>query len=182
MKEIAPVQSSEAWSNLQLDQSQTCTYAATERLLRALEAHASAEAHDLVDCRNLAQRSDDPCVKLLFELIIEDEQRHQALLQMMVRQLSNGPEADAGPEAPSIPTIASEGDAAPPSGVELAAALRDLIRNEHEGARHLRHIGRQDASVYGGLYSLLLEAIARDSEKHAVILRFLLARLERTPA
>jgi hypothetical protein len=64
-------------------------------------------------------------------------------------------------------------------GVQLAATLRDLIRNEHEGARHLRHIGRQEAAVSDGLYSMLLETIARDSEKHAAILRFLLARLER---
>jgi hypothetical protein len=36
--------------------------------------------------------------------------------------------------------------------------------------------------VHDGLYTLLLETIARDSEKHATILRFLLTRLERRPA
>ena len=94
----------------------------------------------------------------------------------MVRHLQDGSEAS------SMPKVQSTADSAPLSGVELAAALRDLIRNEHEGARHLRHIGRQDAAVYDGLYPLLLETIARDSEKHAVILRFLLARLERRPS
>ena len=97
MTEIVPVGSSDAWSNLQLDLSPSCTYAASERLVRALEAHASAEAHDLADCRDLAQRSDDPCVKLLFDLIIEDEQRHQALLESMVRHLQDGSEAPAMP-------------------------------------------------------------------------------------
>jgi rubrerythrin len=178
MTEIVPVRSSDAWSNLQLDRTPTCTYAASERLVRALEAHASAEAHDLADCRDLAQRSDDPYVRLLLDLIIDDQQRHQALLQSMVRHLSNGYES----EVPSIPTVSPDENSAPLSAVELAAALRDLIRNEHEGARHLRHIARQDTSVYDGLYSLLLEGIARDSEKHAVILRFLLARLERRPS
>jgi rubrerythrin len=173
MTEIVPVRSSDAWSNLQLDHDPTCSYAASERLIRALEAHASAEAHDLADCRDLAQRSEDPYVRLLFELIIDDEQRHLALLESMVRHLQ-----DESEDAP-LPKTPSSADSAPLSGVELAAALRDLIRNEHEGARHLRHIGRQDAAVHGGLYSLLLEAIARDSEKHAAILRFMLARLER---
>jgi rubrerythrin len=176
MTEIVPVPSSDAWMNLQLDLSPTCTRAASERLLRALEAHASAEAHDLADCQDLAQRSDDPYVKLLFGLIIGDEQRHQTLLESMVRQLQNGS------EAASMPTAESPGDLAPLPGVQLAAALRDLIRNQHEGARHLRHIGRQEAAAYDGLYSMLLEAIARDSEKHAAILRFLLARLERRPS
>jgi len=60
--------------------------------------------------------------------------------------------------------------------------VRDLMRNEHEGSRHLRHLARQEPSLYGGLYPLLLETIARDSEKHATILRFLLHRIEeRTP-
>jgi hypothetical protein len=176
MTEIVPVRSSDAWSNLQLDPSPPCTYAASERLVRALEAHASAESHDLADCRDLAQRTDDPYVKLLFDLIIDDEQRHQALLESMVRHLQDGS------EVPSTPKFQVPGDSPPLSGVELAAALRDLIRNQHEGARHLRHVGRQEAGVYDGLHALLLEAIARDSEKHAVILRFLLARLERRPA
>jgi rubrerythrin len=176
MTEIVPVRSTDTWSSLQLDRSPTCNYAASERLVRALEAHASAEAHDLADCQALVQRSDDPYVKLLFDLIIDDQQRHQALLQSMVRHLQDGS------EAASMPTVNSSGDSPQLSTVELAAALRDLIRNDHEGARHLRHIGRQDTTVYDGLYSLLLEAIARDSEKHAVILRFLLARLERRPS
>src|SRR5579871_4058659 len=89
MTEIVPVRSSDAWSTLQLDRAPTCTYAASERLVRALEAHASSEAHDLADCRDLAQRSDDAYVKLLFDLIIDDQQRHQALLQSMVRHLSH---------------------------------------------------------------------------------------------
>ncbi len=34
------------------------------------------------------------------------------------------------------------------------------------------------ATLNGGLYPLLLETIARDSEKHATILRYLLHRVE----
>jgi len=173
MTEIVPVRASDAWSNLRLDRPPPATHEPSERLVRALEAHVSAEAQDLADCRDLAQRSDDPYVKFLLDLIIDDEQRHQALLESMLRHLQD----DA--QAASTQRFQSSADSAPLSEVEFAAALRDLIRNEHEGARHLRHIGRQDAAVYDGLYSLLLEAIARDSEKHAVILRFLLTRLER---
>jgi hypothetical protein len=43
---------------------------------------------------------------------------------------------------------------------------------------HLRHIARQESHLYGGLYAVLLEAIARDSEKHATIFRYLLGRVE----
>ena len=40
------------------------------------------------------------------------------------------------------------------------------------------HIARQEPHLYDGLYSLLLETIARDSEKHATVLRYLLQRVE----
>ncbi len=47
---------------------------------------------------------------------------------------------------------------------------------EEEGARHLRWLAAQHKRVYGGLFMLLLETVALDSEKHAHILRYLLRR------
>jgi hypothetical protein len=55
-----------------------------------------------------------------------------------------------------------------------------LIRDEHESARHVRHLARQEPTSYGGLCPLLLETVARDSEKHATILKFILRRIERS--
>jgi rubrerythrin len=173
--DIAAIPASDPWLNLRLDQRVTHSYAGSERLIRALEAYASAAARDLADYEDLAQRSDDPCVKLSLGLIIEDERRHQALLESMVRHLQAGTAGHA--EQAAVLDECGE----PPSDGELAAALRTLIRDEHEAARHLRHVGRQEAAVYGGLYNLFLETIARDSEKHVAILRFLLVRLERRP-
>jgi hypothetical protein len=169
--EIEAIECSDPWLSLRTGPSPT--FASAERLICALQAHASAEAHDLADCEDLARRSDEPSVKLLLGLIVEDEYRHQVLLNSMLRRLPRGSQIAHIRAAPTV-----EVDA-PLSEVEFAAALRTLIRDAHEGARHLRHIGRQETSVYGGLYTLLLEGIARDSEKHAAILRFLLLRVER---
>jgi rubrerythrin len=144
----------------------------SERLIRALEAHASAEAHDLARCTELAERSSDPVLKMLIGLVADDEQRHQFLLQSMIRRLQE--EVEFTDSATALPV-------AGPDGVideELAPGLRALMRDEHEGARHVRHIARQEPHLYDGLYATLLEAIARDSEKHAAILRYLLLRLE----
>ncbi len=52
------------------------------------------------------------------------------------------------------------------------------MRDEHEGARHVRHLARQEPTLCDGLYPLLLETIARDSEKHATILRYVLRHIE----
>jgi rubrerythrin len=145
----------------------------SERLIRALEAHASSEAHDLAVCQQLAEHSHDPIVRLLVGMVVEDEQRHHSLLQSMIRRLQE--EVEFVNEPGALPV----GDAVTPAADgEMAATLRGLIRDEHEGARHLRHLARQEPHLYDGLYPLLLEAIARDSEKHATILRFLLLRVE----
>src|SRR6266566_2140499 len=56
----------------------------SDRLIRALEAHAAASAADLATCRELVTRMDDPVVGLLVGMIVQDEQRHDALLRSMV--------------------------------------------------------------------------------------------------
>lgn len=144
----------------------------SDRLIHALEAHASAEAHDLATCEALAERSSDPVLKLLIGLVADDEQRHHSLLHSMVGRLHEEVEFVRSPSALPV----AEANFAVDD--ELASTLRALIRDEHEGARHLRHIARQEPHLYNGLYPLLLETIARDSEKHATILRYLLLRAE----
>ena len=148
----------------------------SERLLRALEAHQAAEAADVASCRQLAQRLDDPVADLLVGMIVEDEQRHDSLLGAMIHRLHAEVEFVASPVAVPVPTGSGLGTVEAAS--EIAASVRGLMRNEHEGARHLRHLARQEPTLYGGLYPLLLETIARDAEKHATILRYLLHQIE----
>ena len=148
----------------------------SERLVRALEAHRAAEAADVLSCRLLAQRVADPVVELLVGMIVEDEQRHGALLGAMIRRLHEEVEFVASPDAVPVPNGPGSGPVE--AATELAASVRDLMRNEHEGSRHLRHLARQEPTLYSGLYPLLLETIARDAEKHATILRYLLHRIE----
>jgi len=62
--------------------------------------------------------------------------------------------------------------------VEVAPPPERLVRDEHESARHVRHLARQDPGFSAGLYPLLLESIARDAEKHANTLHFVLKRIE----
>jgi hypothetical protein len=144
-------------------QQDTESPALSDRLIRALDAHQAAEAHDLAECRALQKRLADPASSLLLDLIAEGEQRHQALLQDMVQHL--------------------QGRAVPPSAPlradpTMVTTVRALIRDQHEGARYLRHLGRQASALYQGLYATLLETMARDSENHAAMLRYLLRRIE----
>jgi hypothetical protein len=147
----------------------------SERLIRALEAHVAASAADIATCRELTRRVDDPVVEMLVDMIVQDEQRHDALLAAMVRRLEEEVSFLPAPGALPVPDESMSLDQ--DTATEIAASVRGLIRNEHEGSRHLRHLARQEPTLYGGLYPLLLETIARDGEKHAIILRYLLHRI-----
>jgi rubrerythrin len=144
----------------------------SDRLIRALEAHAAAEVHDVGTCQQIAQRTADPAVRFLFDLVLEDEQRHHSVIQSMIRRLQEEVEFVPSPDAMPV------ADAPTSADPEMVASVRALIRDEQEGARYLRHLARQEPALYGGLFSMLLETIARDSEKHAAIFRYVLRRLE----
>src|SRR5690349_24971004 len=82
----------------------------SERVIRALEAHASAEAHDLAICEELAEHSSDQVLKLLIGLIADDEKRHHSLLQSMVRRLQQEVEFVESPTALPVESADSADD------------------------------------------------------------------------
>src|SRR5256885_17268488 len=82
----------------------------SERLIRALQAHAAASAADVATCRELANRTDDPVAELLVGMIVDDEQRHDALLRSMIRRLEE--EVDFLPQRNAVPV---------PNGSHLAS-------------------------------------------------------------
>ena len=141
-------------------QHDTESPAPSDRLIRALEAHQAAEAHDQAECRALQERLPDPGCGLVLDLIAEGTHRHQTLLQLLAEHLQAG-DVEAAAPLDADPT--------------MVTTLRALIRDQQEGARYLRHLGRQAPPVYEGLYATLLETMARDSEKHVAMLRYLLA-------
>jgi len=157
----APISNHTAWTIAPPPSS--APPARAERLIRGLEAHQAAEAQDVATCQALQQSVPNAAFSLLLDLVVDGAQRHQALLQTMVEHVQ---ESDT--DEPPVPY-------ADPSST---AALRALIRDQQEGARYLRHLGRQEPALYDSMFATLLESMARDSEKHAMVLRYLLRRLE----
>jgi hypothetical protein len=173
MTEVAPIATINPWLHPLVGGDPPPT---SERLIRALEAHTAASAADVVTYRDVAQRLHDPAAEMLIGMIVDDEQRHDALLRSMVRRLEAEVDFVAPVNALPVPNETALLDLG--ADGEIAASVRGLLRNEHEAARHVRHLARQEPLLYGGLYRLLLETIARDSEKHAAILRYLLQLIE----
>lgn len=147
----------------------------TERLLTVLEAHAGAEAESLADYQRLVRSTTDPVVRLLMQMLLDDELHHHRLLERMATTVRDAlhwtRSADALPSQPTSERAAAD--------EALVSTTKARIREEHEGVRHLRELARREGHLGDGLFGLLLEVMAMDGEKHERVLRFLQHRLER---
>lgn len=148
------------------------TLSPLEQLQQAIEAHVTAERDSLQGYREIAERDPDPIVRLLLQLVLDDELRHHELLRRIAARLRDDIEwrqsDDALPSAGAL--------RAPRSAAEIAR-VSEYVREERSGARHLHDIARRFGDMHQGVISLLLDSMARDSEKHERILRFVLRRL-----
>jgi rubrerythrin len=143
-----------------------------EQLLRVFDRHVDGETATLRSYRHLAATATDPAVALLMALVVEDEERHHELLRRMATRLRDALEWTHSPDA--LPTSEV------PPGQERAGdavTLLTYIREEEASAAQLRALAKQNAKLYGGLFELLLQTMALDSEKHARVLRFICQRM-----
>jgi rubrerythrin len=143
-----------------------------EYLLQAVERHATAERQALDQYEYLGTASGDPIIALVMRLILEDEQRHHALLKRIESSLRDALNWTHSPDALPV-----SGQSDTPVSSELAAAARVLIEEERTGARYIRGLAQLEKGIDSGLHSLLLEMMALDSEKHAGLLQFVYERL-----
>lgn len=153
------------------DQSEPSANSPYELLLSALQSHIANETTGLGEYRRLAETSSDPVVRLMMDLVLEDEERHHLLMGRLAGRVRDDLLWTHSPEALPSPV-----DAASPSREEWAA-LRSLVLQEQDGIRHLQGLDVQVEGLYDGLPSLLLQTMIMDSEKHERILRFLHRRL-----
>jgi hypothetical protein len=139
-----------------------------DRLLAAIQTHEIEEI-DAVDVyRDLARETADPVIRGLLLMLVEDEEHHHRVFRAMAMSLtaiatSGGPEINLPPRG--VPTEAIE-------------PLRDYANKEREGVNKLRALAFQAPELFGGLFSLLLQLVALDGEKHEFILRFVVKELE----
>ena len=143
------------------------------RLEQAMRHHVETEEGSLEAYQRLGEESEDPVVRMLIEEVLVDEEHHHGLLKRLEVQFEReldpttpGEGLELGPAPVGRPALA------------LAETARALADQERKGVRRLRKLARDHKDVYSGLFSLLLEGIAMDSEKHERVLRFAAKRLK----
>ena len=142
--------------------------AATERLSRTIEDHANAEQESIKAYRELAETCPDRLVAQIMRMVLEDEEHHHGTFRRIALLLRSDPSLL---EPLTVDVI-------PPEALDRTLATLDgAVTAEREGAQQLRGLALQTSGLANGVISLALEVMARDSEKHALLLRFASERL-----
>jgi hypothetical protein len=143
-----------------------------DRLLSAIQAHEVSEFDAVAAYRDLVREATDPVIRSLLRMLVNDEEHHHRVLRAIAMELR------------AITSTGGREMTLPPRGVQPGAieSLRLLARKEGEGVRELRTLADQAPGLLGGLFSLLLGLIALDSEKHELILLFVVKELEQARA
>lgn len=136
-------------------------------LYKHLVNHVETERDLLEGYRAAAQESPSKALHYLINLLIEDEVRHHRVFGELAASLRA--ESMLGGEEPAVPPM----DFDRANYQEVAALTDRLLEKELEDQVELRRLRRELRLVKDTtLWSLLVELMERDTQKHVAILRF----------
>jgi hypothetical protein len=140
-----------------------------ERILKHLEGHLDEESALLAEYQELQRTSDNPAVRYLVGLLLEDEQRHHRVLSEMLNQFRTS--VYLAEQEPRVPYMIHRRDPA------AAAATKRLRRAERHDMRALRSLRRKLKFMRRrSLDGVIVDSMIMDTRKHLRYLRTL-ARL-----
>jgi hypothetical protein len=122
----------------------------------------------------VAEQSQSKAFSYLVNLLIEDEIRHHRLFTELAKSLKT--EAEWRQEDPVVPHM----DFVQADRAAVLDATKELMANEEQDARELKRLQRELRDVKdSSLWSLLVELMQRDTQKHIAILRFVSKHAQR---
>jgi hypothetical protein len=137
-------------------------------LFAHLTTHVETERGLLVDYSAVAEQTHSKAFRYLVHLLIEDEIRHHRLFSEFAESLKT--EAGLSGDDPAVPYMDF-------NRVDREAVLdgtKHLMENEEHDLRELKRLQHDLRSVKDtSLWSILVDLMQRDTEKHIAILRFI---------
>lgn len=132
-----------------------------------LTNHVTTERDLLEKYSAVAEHSHSKAFGYLVNLLIEDEIRHHRIFNELAQSLES--EASLSSDDPTIPYPDFD-------KVDVAVVrenTEELLESEERDARELKRLQREMRVVKDGtLWSLLVDLMRRDTEKHIALLRF----------
>jgi rubrerythrin len=115
----------------------------------------------------VAEQSSSKAFSYLVELLIDDEIRHHRLFTELAKSLKT--QAELSGADPIIPHL----DFVRTDRAGVLDATKQLIASEEQDAQELKRLQRELRDVKDStLWSLLVDLMQRDTQKHIAILRF----------
>jgi len=143
-----------------------------ERLLNYFESHEAREEKSLERYREVVGEITDPAIRFLLQLIASDEEKHRLITQAMAVTLRGS--LNWSKPAGSLEGDWGQGDDA----AQLLTLTDGFIDLEKEGIREYKVLLTESLDYYHGLFTILLQSMIRDSEKHVELLEYLRERLK----
>jgi hypothetical protein len=147
----------------------------TRALVEVLASHGVEEGALLARYQRFENEASAPETRYLVKIILDDERRHHRLMVEMANALAWGLSRQS-PD-PAVPDM-TYGDA---DSVELADETKRLLDAEERDRVELKALQRRLRPFKDiTLWQLLVDLMLLDTEKHARILRFILAHQRRS--
>jgi hypothetical protein len=145
-----------------------------ERLLALFDEHVSGELGLLEAYMDLRDKSPEH-VRYLVDLILNDEMRHHQIFGELANHVRSG--IDFRDYEPQVPLLRRDSAT---SG-ELVEATERFLAFEHDDAKSLRKLQKELRPVRDTtLFSLLVQMMELDTQKHIAILEFIRRTAERS--
>jgi bacterioferritin (cytochrome b1) len=146
---------------------------AIERLLNEFETHEAEEGNFLKRYKEIAEKSKNSAVRFLLQLILSDEEKHNAITHAMVSTLKGAVRWSRPKDALDV---VSDLGAEKKELVDLTEGFLDL---EKKGIKDYKKLLKESKGYYQGIFTLLIETMMLDSQKHIEILKFIRQRLKK---
>jgi rubrerythrin len=137
------------------------------RLHQMLTGHVQRERGLLEAYAAAAESTSSEALRYLVGLLIDDEKRHHRVFLELAASLKN--EAELSADDPVVPRL----DFSRANAEAVLEVSQDLLQNEHDDLHELKELKRALRDVEDTtLWSLLIDLMMRDTEKHIAILKF----------
>jgi rubrerythrin len=137
------------------------------QLYSHLKNHVESERGLLEKYSNIASQTESKAFRYLVNLLLEDEIRHHRLFGELADSLET--EALFEKQEPTVPYL----DFHHADRATVIEGAKELMDSEERDLHELKRLHRELHDVRDtSLWSLLVELMQRDTEKHIAILRF----------
>jgi rubrerythrin len=142
----------------------------SQKLINYLTVHMDSERDVLVRYAELVDKTEQEHVRYIVQLILADEVRHHQLFGEMINALRS--EMDQREISPRLPDL-TPGETPP----ELLEETRRLLQLEEHDTRELARLRKElDRVEDTRWWSVLVEVMQLDTQKHIRLLRFIEGR------